>query len=105
MKIRTVICSTGPRSQLTYIIPFIASSPEALKHTSPPAAVQGFYRGRPIRPLSTVYIAICRLFPGTMASGRYHRQPIPFVLFEYLGCRPGESSLELDNTFPPTPLR
>jgi hypothetical protein len=52
MKIRSAICNTGPTIQLTYIIPFIASSPEAKKHTSPPAALQGFYRGRPLRPLS-----------------------------------------------------
>src|SRR6266700_5475541 len=51
MKLRRVICSTGPTSQLTYVIPFIASSPEAQKHTSPPAARQAFYRGRPLRQL------------------------------------------------------
>jgi hypothetical protein len=34
------------------MIPFIASSPEAQKHTSPPAALQGFCGGRPIRPLT-----------------------------------------------------
>src|SRR5258708_23386537 len=50
MKVRRVICSAGPMSQLTYISQFIAScAPQREKHTPPSAALQPLYCGGLLR--------------------------------------------------------
>src|SRR5260370_2904242 len=69
MKVRRVICSTGQTSQLTYVIPFMASSPEAQKHTSPSAARQAFYRGHPLRQLCVYIYFYLQTFPRHKGIG------------------------------------
>jgi hypothetical protein len=55
MKIRMVICSTGPRSQLTYIIPFIASSPRKAEAYFSPGSPARFLSWPPYSPTIHLY--------------------------------------------------
>src|ERR1035438_5556093 len=69
MKIRRVICTTGPTIQLTYIIPFIASSPRNKEAYFSPGSSARFLSWPPYSP--TIHLFIF-LFADSSAA-QWHR--------------------------------